>query len=62
MTPFSRIVRREGVRMSKEGHVEVRDVIQEVAIEISERAARISRHSNRKTVTKKDIEFVIREK
>ena len=59
MTPFTRIVKAQNVRMSKEGYSELRDIIKDRAVEISEHAARVSRHSGRKTVTKKDVEFVI---
>jgi len=58
-TPFTRIVKREGVRMSKEGYAELKDIIKEKAADVAEQAARVSRHSGRSTVTKRDIEFVL---
>jgi DNA-binding protein len=59
MTPFTRIVKKEGARMSKDGYIELRDVIQERATDIAEQASRVSRHSGRKTVTVEDVKFVL---
>jgi histone H3/H4 len=44
--------------MTKEALEEVRDIVEEHATEMAEQAVRLSRHSNRKTVMKHDIEFV----
>ncbi len=59
MTPFERIVKKNGIkRVSREALEEARDCIEEIAMDISEQAARISSHAGRKTVRKEDIEFV----
>lgn len=60
MTPFERIVKKNGIkRVSREALEEIREIIEEIALDISENAARISRHAGRKTVRKEDIEFVV---
>lgn len=57
--PFERITKKAGVvRLSREAAEELREIIEELAISIAERATRVALHAGRKTVTNKDIEFV----
>lgn len=57
--PFERIAKRAGVaRLSREAAIELREVIEELATDIAERATRVALHAGRKTVTAEDVEFV----
>jgi len=57
--PFERIAKRAGVaRLSREGAEELREIVEEMAMSIAERATRVAMHAGRKTVTREDIEFV----
>lgn len=59
MTPFERIVKKTGIkRVSREALEEMRDCIEEIAMDMSEQAARISNHAGRKTVREEDMLFV----
>ena len=59
LLPFERIAKKVGAkRISKDAVEELRDVIEEYGIEIAERAIKISRHANRRTVMASDIRFV----
>jgi len=59
MTPFERIIKKTGIkRVSREAMEEIRDCIEDMALDISEQASRLSKHAGRKTVRKDDIEFV----
>ncbi len=59
MTPFERIVKKAGIkRVSKEALEEIRECIEEISLDISEKAVRLSRHAGRKTVRKDDVEFI----
>ena len=61
LLPFERIAKRAGAkRISKDAVEELRDVIEEYGIEIAERAIKISRHANRRTVMASDIRFVVK--
>jgi histone H3/H4 len=60
---FERLSKKAGIRrISKDALEEVRDIISEEGIEIAERACKVSRHANRKTVMLDDIKFVTRER
>jgi histone H3/H4 len=60
---FERLSKKAGIRrISKDALEEVRDVISEDGIELAERAFKISRHANRKTVMAEDVKFVTRER
>lgn len=57
--PFERIAKRAGIaRLSREGAKELREIIEDSAMSIAERATRAALHAGRKTVTREDIEFV----
>ncbi|MBI2971991.1 MAG: histone family protein [Candidatus Aenigmarchaeota archaeon] len=59
LLPFERIVKKAGVRrISQDALEELRDVMDEHAMDIAERAVRISRHAHRRTVMAEDVKFV----
>ena len=56
---FERLAKKAGIkRKSKDALEEMRDIITEEGMEIAERAFKISRHANRKTVMLEDVKFV----
>jgi len=58
---FERIAKKVGIkRISKDALEEIRDIITEEGLDVAERAFRISRHANRKTVMEDDVKFVVR--
>lgn len=59
ISPFERIAKRAGVkRISKDALEELRDVIEELGMEMAEKAVKISRHAGRKTIKREDIHFI----
>jgi DNA-binding protein len=58
--PFEKIAKKAGAkRISKDAVEELRDVMEEYAIEIAEKAVKISLHANRRTVMEDDVRFVV---
>jgi histone H3/H4 len=59
LAPVERIIRRAGgdVRVSEEATKEVRDILEEMAEQISQKAAKLARHAGRKTVNAEDIKL-----
>lgn len=58
---FERLAKKVGIkRVSKEALEEIRELITDEGIGLAERAFKISRHANRKTVMLEDIKFVVR--
>lgn len=61
VSPFERIAKKAGVkRISKEAVEELRDLIEEIGMEMAEKATKISRHAGRRTVKREDISFVVK--
>jgi len=59
ISPFERIAKKVGVkRISKDAVEELRDCIDELGVEIAEKAVKISRHANRRTIKLRDIKFI----
>jgi len=59
--PFERIAKKAGAkRISKEALEELRDLTEEYGLEIAEKAVKITKHANRRTVMKQDVLFVVR--
>jgi histone H3/H4 len=57
--PFERIAKKANAgRISKEAIEELRDMADEIGLEIAEKAVKISRHAGRRTVMKSDITFI----
>ena len=51
--------RKAGIkRISKDALEELRDCIDELGVDIAEKAVKISRHAGRRTVKLKDVRFV----
>ncbi len=58
---FVRLAKKVGIkRISKDALEEIRDAVTEEGLEIAEKAFKISRHANRKTVMLGDVKFVVR--
>ncbi len=59
LAPIERIIRRAGgdVRVSEDATTELRDLLEEMAEQISQRAAKLARHAGRKTVNAEDIKL-----
>ena len=58
---FERLAKKVGIkRISKQALEEIRDIITEEGLEMAEKAFKISRHANRKTVMIDDVKFVVR--
>jgi DNA-binding protein len=56
---FERIAKKNGVkRISKEALQETREIIEELGLEIAERAVKVSRFAGKKTVMEEDVKFV----
>lgn len=59
--PFERIAKKAGARrVSKEAAEELRDIVEEYGLEMAEKAVKITKHANRRTVMKQDVLFVAR--
>ncbi len=59
LAPVERIIRRAGgdVRVSEEATKELRDILEETAEQISEKATKLARHAGRKTINGDDIKL-----
>lgn len=58
---FERLAKKAGIkRISKDALEELRDIVTEEGLDIAERAFKLSRHANRKTVMAQDVRFVAR--
>ena len=59
LAPVERIMRRAGgdVRVSEGATIEMRDVLEEFAAQLSEKAAKFARHAGRKTISGEDVKL-----
>lgn len=59
LAPIERIIRRSGgdVRVSDEATKQLRDFLEEMAEQVSEKAGKFARHANRKTINADDIKL-----
>lgn len=56
---FEKIAKKSGVkRISRSAVEELRDIAEEYGAELAQRACQVSKHSGKRTVQKRDIEFV----
>lgn len=56
---IERIARKAGAeRLSADAIVELRNIIEELALELAIEAAAVARHANRKTIKSEDIKLV----
>jgi histone H3/H4 len=61
MLAFERLAKKAGIkRISKDALEELQDIVTEEGLELAERAFKLSRHANRKTVMAQDVRFVVR--
>lgn len=59
LLPFERLSKKAGVkRISRDALEELRDIVTEETMETAEKAVKISRHANRRTVMREDIAFI----
>ena len=62
LAPFERIMREQGARrISQDAVEELRDVIEELAVDVATRAIQLANHAGRKTVTAADIKKAVRD-
>ena len=53
-----RLIRRVGAeRVSPEAAAELRDVLEEIGLEVAAKAAKLAKHAGRKTITAADIKL-----
>ena len=60
MAPIERLIKRAGAeRVSDSAVEELADYLEEEVIKIASSAIKLSKHANRKTVTREDIKLVL---
>ncbi|MBN2014608.1 MAG: histone family protein [Candidatus Altiarchaeota archaeon] len=59
LAPIERIMRRAGgdVRIGEEATKALRDYLEEIAEQVSEKASKFARHANRKTINGDDVKL-----
>ncbi|MFC2143212.1 histone [Candidatus Aenigmatarchaeota archaeon] len=56
---FEKIAKKNGVkRISRDALEEAREMIEELAMDMCDKAVSLSRHANRRTVKEEDIKFI----
>ncbi|HDI31364.1 MAG TPA: histone [Thermofilum sp.] len=61
IAPIARILKQEGAeRVSDEAATYLRNILEEIARYIAREAVSLTKYSNRKTVTRRDIEYVVK--
>ncbi len=59
LLPFEKIAKNSGKnRVSREAAEELRNIIEEYAMEVADQSAKLALHAGRRTVTGEDIKFV----
>jgi histone H3/H4 len=59
LAPVERIMRRAGgdVRVSDAATKEMRDILEETAAQLADKAAKFARHAGRKTISGEDVKL-----
>jgi histone H3/H4 len=57
LAPFTKLIRKEGVRASEKGAEALREVVENIASEIVKVAITLAEHASRKTITEKDVKL-----
>lgn len=62
VAPIDRVAKKAGAkRLSDDAKITLTEVIEEIAFMIAERAAKLAKHTGRKTIQQSDIELAKRE-
>ena len=59
LAPLERLMRKpdESIRVSEEAKIVLREILEEIAVSISERAIKLAKHRGGKTITADDIKL-----
>ena len=62
LAPMKRIIKNAGApRVSEDAAEALREVLEDIALDLSRKATQLSKHAGRKTVTKNDIKLAARD-